>query len=201
MERGPPARSDRASSPGHRSGRQAGDPATAGREARAPRPRLPNSKFRPGQAAAMCRNACLVRGERGYVAGRVLPPIYRSSESAFPLSGAAGKSQHSGASSDHPRREPRHPPSGEIVATAARFPPNAVLRQSRRGARPLTMNGRRMPSASSRSVMVSTFPLQRSTYRFVSRATLIARGPHPPGPARQSLPRRLCPASMCRQCH
>ena len=55
---------------------------------------------------------------------------------------------------------------------------------------PTTTKGNRIASASSRSVTVPADPRHRSTYRFVSSATLIARGPR-----RLCLDRRALPST------
>ena len=54
---------------------------------------------------------------------------------------------------------------------------------------------------SSRSATVSSTPLQRSTYRFVSRAILTAGDPRRPGPERRALPRRPSRPSTSRRYH
>src|SRR5216684_3256820 len=46
---------------------------------------------------------------------------------------------------------------------------------------------------------LSATPLQRSTYRFVSRATLTARDPHPPGLVRRGRTRGPCRFSTSRR--
>jgi hypothetical protein len=94
-----------------------------------------------------------------------------------PAFGAGGTPTHSDESSGRPRRACGRPSLNKNRRRTRSF--SAWRRPCTKPARssPMTTKDRRIASASSESATVSGAPLQRSTYRLVSRATLPARDP------------------------
>ena len=155
---------------------------------------------RRGPVEAGDRSVCPARAGPGCTAGLARPTTCRSSESACPASGVAGTLPHSDASSGRQQtRRGRHP-SGGISGESARSPRGDAVGKAARSS-PSTTKGNRIAWASSRSATVSVTPLHRSTYRFVSSATLTASVPRPTDPARRVLPPRPCRSSTCRRRH